>query len=123
MYETNVLWNGCTSDYFCPKKGRRQGDPISLYLFVLCIDKLSHLISDKMDEERWTPLKVGRRGPVVSHLMFVDDFLLFGKATNSQVDVVMEVLDDFCNSSGLQMWHLISGGILLQDLGFLKLIV
>ncbi|XP_058751638.1 uncharacterized protein LOC131624735 [Vicia villosa] len=42
--ETNVNWNGNHSEFFRPHRGIRQGDPISPYLFVMCIDKLSHLI-------------------------------------------------------------------------------
>lgn len=32
--------------------------------------------------------------------MFVDDLLLFGKATKSQIANMMEVLDDFCATFG-----------------------
>lgn len=41
---TNVLWNGKHSTHFEPQRGTRQGDPISAYIFVLCMDKLTHLI-------------------------------------------------------------------------------
>ena len=39
-----MLWNGTKSTEFKPSKGIRQGDMISPYLFVLCLDKLSCII-------------------------------------------------------------------------------
>ena len=39
-----LLWNGSKSDVFIPSRGIRQGDPLSLYLFVICMEKLTHLI-------------------------------------------------------------------------------
>lgn len=35
-----VLWNGEYKDYFPPSRGIRKGDPISPYIFVLCIERL-----------------------------------------------------------------------------------
>jgi hypothetical protein len=67
--ETNVKRNGARNDYLRPKRGIRQGDPISLYLFVLCIDKLSHLISHVVLKGDWKALRACRRGPYVSQLM------------------------------------------------------
>ena len=41
---TAILWNGEKSESFVPSKGLRQGGPFSPYLFVLCMECLSHLI-------------------------------------------------------------------------------
>lgn len=48
-----VLWNGKKGDYFETEKGLRQGDPISPYQIVLCMDKLFHLIMEQVDKGRW----------------------------------------------------------------------
>ncbi|XP_061342609.1 uncharacterized protein LOC133288807 [Gastrolobium bilobum] len=52
-----VLWNGSASDHFNPSRGIRQGDPILPYIFVLCMDKLSHLITEAVSSKAWKPMK------------------------------------------------------------------
>lgn len=51
----------------------------------------------------WKPLKAGKNGPEVSHLMFADDLLLFGQATTSQMHCMRETLKKFCDMSGQQV--------------------
>lgn len=64
--------------YFEMKKRLRQGDPISPYLFVLCLDKLTHMIGDRPEEGKRIDLKVGKQGRSI-YFMFVHDILLYGK--------------------------------------------
>lgn len=44
----SVLWNWEITDEFMPSRGIRQGDPLSSYIFVLCLDRLSMLIEDQV---------------------------------------------------------------------------
>ena len=39
-----ISWNKKQLDWFQPSKGIRQGEAISPYLFVLCMERLGHLI-------------------------------------------------------------------------------
>ncbi|XP_025702516.1 uncharacterized protein [Arachis hypogaea] len=99
----NALWNGGKTDFFKPSRGIRQGDPISPYLFVIAIDRLSHLIEDLVEKGVWNPITVGRQGPPISHLLFVDDLLVFGEATEKQMKVILESIKAFCVASGLKV--------------------
>lgn len=57
--KTNVLWNGRRSEYFEPERGIRQRDSMSPYIFVLCMDNLTHLIEEEVDGKKWVPIRAG----------------------------------------------------------------
>lgn len=66
-----VMFNGeRTPDIFFPTRGIRQGDPLSPYLFVLCVEKLDHCINDAISVGRWKPIVISRGGPPISHFFF-----------------------------------------------------
>ncbi|XP_057428997.1 uncharacterized protein LOC130722320 [Lotus japonicus] len=95
-----IAWQGDYTDYFNPQRGIRQGDPISPYLFVLCIERLSHIIQDACGIGSWKPFKVGRHGPSISHLLFADDVILMAEASDDQASLIHNILNKFCDASG-----------------------
>lgn len=97
---SSILWNGETLEEFSPGRGLRQGDPLSPYLFVLCMERLSILIDKKCDSGSWKGIKVSRDSQTISHLFFADDLILFGQANQTTCRSIMEVLEDFCIMSG-----------------------
>lgn len=51
-----VLFNGSKTTPFIPSRGIRQGDPISPYLFVMCMERLAHLIQKEVVSGAWKPV-------------------------------------------------------------------
>lgn len=98
----SLKWNEILES-FKPNRGLRQGDPMSPYLFVLCMEKLGLLIQEKVQHKKWLPINFAKDGPPLSHLFFADDCLLFTQAKTSQVKIVKEVLREFCHASGLKV--------------------
>lgn len=62
-----------------PKRGLRKGDPLSPYLFIICVEGLFSLIKDS--ERHWflhgSKILLGCSDSMVSHLLFADDSFLF----------------------------------------------
>ncbi|KAG7558925.1 Ribonuclease H-like superfamily [Arabidopsis thaliana x Arabidopsis arenosa] len=96
----SLLFNGEKTDSFIPARGLRQGDPLSPYLFVLCLERLCHQIEAAVDRREWKPITVSRGGPKLSHICFADDLILFAEASVAHVRVVRSVLETFCKASG-----------------------
>lgn len=97
---TNILWNGDKLEAFHTSRGLRQGDPISPYLFVLGMERLTHMILDRVHKRIWKGMRAGHKGPLISHMMFADDLVLFAEATPQQVDVILECMHEFGAMSG-----------------------
>ncbi|KAG7543761.1 Ribonuclease H-like superfamily [Arabidopsis thaliana x Arabidopsis arenosa] len=96
----SLLWNGEKSDSFKPLRGLRQGDPLSPYLLVLCLERLCHLIDYSVCSGEWKPISLSRGGPKLSHICFADDLILFAEASVKQIRVIRRVLERFCVASG-----------------------
>ena len=96
----SVLINGQPFGYITPERGIRQGDPISPFLFVLCTEALIHIIQKAEYNKKITGLQFNSSGPTVNHLLFVDDTLLFCKATKEDCEGIMSCLSQYGQISG-----------------------
>ena len=97
---TSLLFNGDCMDPFRPSRGIRQGDPLSPYLSIRCMEFLGQLIEEKCSEKLWAKVKTSKSGPTFSHLFFVDDLVLFAHANLENCNTIKGVLQEFCTRSG-----------------------
>ena len=77
----SILLNGEKLNPFNLSRGLRQGDPLSPYIFILCMEFLGFLIQKAVDSGDWKPILVQRTRPSFSHLFFVDDIILVATAS------------------------------------------
>ena len=95
----HILWNGGPLLEIVPTKGVQQGDPLSLYLFILCLERLSIRLEEAVRDKLIHLMSF--RGQVrLSHLIFADDIFLFTKATPRDCRHLNIILQTFCASSG-----------------------
>ncbi|KAL9676543.1 hypothetical protein QQ045_004757 [Rhodiola kirilowii] len=92
--------NGIVSDIFTPERGIRQGDPLSPYLFVLCMEWLARRLERAYQVGDVQGIRVSRSGPHVLHLLFSDDCILFVRADVDNIMRVKSILKEFEEISG-----------------------
>ena len=95
----NIMWNGTPLSTIIPSRGIYQGDPISLYLFILCLERLSILQEEAVQDKTIHPVTF--RGKIkISHLFFADDIFLFLKAKIIECQNLKNILQIFCKCFG-----------------------
>lgn len=102
-----------------PGRGLRQGDLLSLYLFILCAQGLSSLLHNENRCGRLHRSSICRRAPSVSHLLFKDDSLLFYKATREECTTLKQALNLYERASGQAINYDKSGVFLVPILRML----
>ncbi|KAL0438637.1 UNVERIFIED_CONTAM: putative mitochondrial protein [Sesamum latifolium] len=85
------------------KRGFRQGDPLSSYLFLLCTESLCSLFRATDDRGTIPGVAVCRGDPRISHLLFADDTMVFCPATLNTVQSVRQVLNTYKLASGQEI--------------------
>ncbi|CAL9001623.1 unnamed protein product, partial [Prunus brigantina] len=86
-----------------PSRGLRQGDPLSPYLFLICAEGLSALLSQAQSTKQIHGVAVARGAPTLSHLFFADDSLLFCNAHLSDCYNLKLLLRVYERASGQQI--------------------
>lgn len=75
-----ILINGVATPSFAPTYGLWQGDPLSPYLFLFCMDILSRMTTLASYIRQFQGIRINLHAPFISHLFFADDVMLFFKA-------------------------------------------
>ena len=96
------LVNGSPSSFFSASRGIRQGCSLSTLLFILVIEGLSLLIEDAKRNGNIKGIKISYHLSL-THLLFVDDVILFGLGTFEEWLDFKAILDIFCEASGMSI--------------------
>lgn len=95
--------NGVLEGNMLGKQGLRQGDPLSPYLFVMCMDYLDRLLKARLPNQPGFTFHPKCKKLGLSHMVFADDLLLFCRGDSASVVVLKEVVDEFSLASGLRI--------------------
>jgi hypothetical protein len=101
-----VLINGLLAGFFNSSRGVRQRDPLSPFLFVIVMEAFSRMVKASIDHSPFLGFAMGARGSEqvhISHLLFVDDTLIFSGASRDQVQAIGDLSICFELVSGLMV--------------------
>ena len=76
--------------------GLRQGDLI----FILCVGVISYILFYSPTEGKLKAIKISRYDPEITHNLFANDLILFGRATRKVAKVMLECLEAYCSWFG-----------------------
>lgn len=98
----SVQVNGELAGYFQSKRGLRQGCSFSPYLFVLCMNVLSHKINKAAKEKKFH-YHPRCQSLSLTHLCFADDLMVFVEGTKISIEGALAVFEGFTKWSGLSI--------------------
>jgi hypothetical protein len=88
----NFLINGVPSPYFRSCRGLKYGCLISPFLFLLVFKGLSLLIKKAHKEGNLKRIRVSKM-EVLSHILFVDDVIVFGAGLRTEFQSFQNIID------------------------------
>lgn len=90
-----VIVNGERVRPIIPKRGLRQGDPLSPYLFIICVEGLSAQLKKAEARVDIHGVKLCRGALILTHLLFADDCFIFCKANMQESIKLKEILQSY----------------------------
>ena len=103
--------------------GLRQGCPLSPFLFLLVVEGLSRAIKEQVRENNLEGIYVAR-GHYITHLMFVDDIIMFGNGSFGEWILYKDLLELLSKATGMafspQKSMLLEARWRTEDLALLK---
>jgi len=96
----SILINWQPHGKIVPSRGVRQGDLLSLYFFIICVEAMSSMLHQSIEAETISGISISRGGININHLFFADDSVLFCRANLWEWGKIREILDCYEAASG-----------------------
>ncbi|GKA24778.1 RNA-directed DNA polymerase, eukaryota, partial [Tanacetum coccineum] len=98
----SILVNGSPTGEFQFRKGLKQGDPLSPFLFLLIMESLHLSFQNVVNEGLFKGVSVSS-SLQLSHLFYADDVIFMGQWSESNIHTIVLALDCFYKASGLRL--------------------
>ncbi|GKA35549.1 RNA-directed DNA polymerase, eukaryota, reverse transcriptase zinc-binding domain protein [Tanacetum coccineum] len=99
----SILVNGSPTSEFSLKRGLRQGDPLSPFLFIIVMEGLHIALKDGLTANLFQGVKIGSSKIWLSHLFYADDVIILSEWNQCDMDNIIRILNVFYLASGLKI--------------------
>ncbi|GJV03866.1 putative RNA-directed DNA polymerase, eukaryota, reverse transcriptase zinc-binding domain protein [Tanacetum coccineum] len=99
---TSILINGSPTSEFSLKRGLRQGDPLSPFLFIIVMEGLHMALNDGMAANLFHDIKLNSLNIHLSHLFYADDVIILSEWNQKDMENIIRILNVF---------HIASAGV------------
>ncbi|KAL9661414.1 hypothetical protein QQ045_026238 [Rhodiola kirilowii] len=110
----SIMINGEMIEFFEGRRGIRQGDPLSPFLFTIAMECLSRMLQ-KLTKAEGFYYHPKCHCIKLLHIMLADDLIMFSSGRKSTISAIKDVTSKFLNCSGLainfQKSHLFTEGM------------
>lgn len=94
----SINFNGVAHAFIKPTRGLRQGDPLSPYIFILCVEILSSNLGVLEQQAVLRDIRIGKNAPSILHLMYADDLLITCNADPQSCLALQQLLHQYSTS-------------------------
>lgn len=99
----SVLINGSAIKEFSITRGVRQGDPLSLFLFIIAMEGLNAAIRSACQHSFFHGVKLPNGEPMISHFFYADDALFVGEWSSLNPCNIGRIIRCFYVTLGLKV--------------------
>lgn len=96
----NITREGLDVSLIVLSRGLRHGDPLSLYIFIICAKGLNSLIHHYEKAGLLHRVRVARGAPCITRLFLADDCFLFFKTSVQEAHLMKSILSMYGVASG-----------------------
>ncbi|XP_015169513.1 uncharacterized protein [Solanum tuberosum] len=96
----SVMVNGKAFGFFQSSRGLKQGDPLSLTLFIISAEVLARGLNKLHEEANFKGYRIPKWSPPINHLSYADDTILFCLGDKKSIGKMVDVLKKYEMVSG-----------------------
>lgn len=101
--KASILINGAPTTEFLIRRGLRQGDPLSPFLFTIAMEAVHVMMAKAVSAGTFRGVNLPNNGPTLSHLLYADDALFIGEWSETNALNLNRILRCFYLVSGLKV--------------------